>query len=256
MHSLEITEDPGTVLLVHKPLGLTSFDVTYHIKRLLQRRWRKFLPLDQAKKKKVKVGHAGTLDPLATGLLIVCIGKETKNIERYMGQDKTYTGTIILGETTPSCDRETLTDQKYPTEHITHEAIYATAKAMTGELEQFPPVFSAIKVDGKRAYESARAGEALELKGRQIKIHAFDIVKIEGMTVHFSIVCSKGTYIRSIARDFGQKLQSGAFLGSLQRTKIGDYSLENALTLEEIADYFGEKIEIKEGIKIRNFGSQ
>ncbi len=253
---LEINEDPGTVILVHKPLGLTSFDVTYKIKRFLQRRWRKVLPEAQAKKKKVKVGHAGTLDPLATGLLIVCVGKETKNIETYMGQDKTYTGTFVLGATTPSFDRETEVDQKYETAHITAEAIVEAAKALTGEIEQLPPAFSAIKIEGRRAYVHARAGEEPALKLRKVTIHAFEIVKVEGNVVHFEIKCSKGTYIRSIARDFGRILESGAYLGSLQRTKIGEYDLKSAFTLEEIADYFGEKVEIKEGVKIRNFGFQ
>lgn len=253
---LDINEDPGTVLLVHKPIGLTSFDVTYKIKRLIHKRWRKHLPEALAKKKKVKVGHAGTLDPLASGLLIVCIGKETKNIERYMGLEKEYTGTFVLGASTPSFDREMPINQTYPIDHITLEGILEASKQLTGEIAQVPPVFSAIKVDGRRAYKSARAGEELALKTRQVSISEFEILKVDGPEVYFRIRCSKGTYIRSIARDFGVILGSGAFLGSLQRTEIGDYNLKNAFTLQEIAEYFGEKIEIKEAAKIRNYGNQ
>lgn len=254
--ALDINEDPGTVLLVNKPLGLTSFDVTYKIKRLIHKRWRLHLPEALAKKKKVKVGHAGTLDPLATGLLIVCIGKQTKSIESFMGMPKEYTGTFILGATTPTYDRESACDKIYPTSHITEYLIREAAKSLTGDIEQLPPVFSAIKVDGRRAYKSARIGEEIELKPRKICIHSFDIEKIDGLVVHFRIACSKGTYIRAMARDFGAELNTGAFLGSLQRTKIGDYDLKNAYSLQEIAEYFGEKIEIKEGVKIRNFGFQ
>ncbi|MFN4082976.1 MAG: tRNA pseudouridine(55) synthase TruB [Bacteroidia bacterium] len=235
---LNINLEKGTVLLVNKPLEWTSFDVVNKIKMIVIRWLHKHLPKEDAKKIKPKIGHAGTLDPLATGLLIVCIGKETKNIEKYMAAEKEYTGTFYLGNTTPSFDNETTPDFFFETNHVTDDLIYQTAKSLTGELKQVPPVFSAIKKDGKRAYQSARAGEELQLEPRSILIKEFEITKIEMPLVYFRIVCSKGTYIRAIARDFGMALKSGAYLNSLCRTRIGEYSLKDAIGMDKIIESF------------------
>jgi tRNA pseudouridine55 synthase len=242
----EINEDPGTVLLVNKPLTWTSFDVTHKIKRFLIRRWHKQLPTAEAKKKKVKVGHAGTLDPLATGLLIICVGKETKNIEKYMGMPKTYTGTFVLGATTPSYDKETAVDHSFAWEHLKAEELQAAAKGLTGMISQVPPAFSAIQVNGQRAYMAARQGEELKLEPRQVEVFKFEITEIAMPIVHFEIVCSKGTYIRALARDFGKVLNNGAYLGSLCRTQIGDFKLSDAWQLEEIATYFDEPLKFSD----------
>lgn len=206
------------VVLIDKPLRWTSFDVVNKI-----RYGGKFK----------KVGHAGTLDPLATGLLILCTGKKTKEIESYQAQEKEYTGTFVLGKTTPSVDLETEFDAEYPTSHITQEMLENVVAGMTGIIEQFPPAHSAVKINGKRAYESARKGEEVIMKPRQVEVKEFEIDSSAFPVISFRIVCSKGTYIRSMARDFGQKLQSGAYLGSLRRTKIGAFCVEDALTIEE-----------------------
>ena len=214
----------GQVLLIDKPLTWTSFQAVNKL------RWE----IRQAFNiKKIKVGHAGTLDPLATGLLIICTGKMTKQIDTFQGQDKEYTGTFVLGSTTPSFDLETDIDQTFPTEHITDELIRDTTKAFVGTIEQFPPVFSAIKKDGKRLYEFARAGEDVEIKSRTVSISEFEITKIEDNAIHFRVVCSKGTYIRSLAHDFGKALNSGAHLSSLRRTKIGKFHVDDALSPED-----------------------
>ncbi|MDB9874177.1 tRNA pseudouridine(55) synthase TruB [Flavobacteriaceae bacterium] len=214
----------GQLLLIDKPLEWTSFQVVNKL------RWH----IRQAfNLKKIKVGHAGTLDPLATGLLIICTGKMTKQIDTFQGQIKTYTGTFVLGSTTPSYDLETAIDQKFPTAHITTELIHETTKKFIGEIDQFPPVFSALKKEGKRLYEFARAGEAVKIDSRKVTINAFKITKIEGLTVDFSVSCSKGTYIRSLAYDFGKALESGAHLSALRRTKIGDFSVEKAISIDE-----------------------
>ena len=213
----------GQVLLIDKPLNWTSFQAVNKL------RWE----IRQAFSiKKIKVGHAGTLDPLATGLLIICTGKMTKQINTFQGQDKEYTGTFVLGSTTPSYDLETEIDQKFPTEHISEEHIRNTTSQFIGEIEQFPPVFSALKKDGKRLYEYARAGEEVEIKSRKVSISEFEITKIEGLHIEFRVVCSKGTYIRSLAHDFGKALNSGAHLSALRRTRIGDFKVEDALTPE------------------------
>lgn len=183
--------------------------------------------------KKVKVGHAGTLDPLATGLLIIAIGKATKTIDNYLGQYKEYTGTFTLGATTPSFDLETEIDQTFELSSITEEEIRKTATNMVGEQLQLPPMFSAKKVDGKKAYTHARKGETIELKRNLINIKTFEITAINLPEVHFRILCSKGTYIRSIANDFGKNLNNGAYLSALRRTKIGDFKIENATSIEE-----------------------
>ena len=210
----------GQVLLIDKPLTWTSFQAVNKL------RWE----IRQAFNiKKIKVGHAGTLDPLATGLLIICTGKMTKQIHTFQGQNKTYTGTFVLGSTTPSYDLESEIDHTFPTEHISEELIHQTTKQFIGEINQFPPVFSALKKDGKRLYEYARAGETVEIKSRKIHISTFEITKIDGLNIEFMVVCSKGTYIRSLAHDFGKALQSGAHLSVLRRTKIGNYDVKNAL---------------------------
>ena len=182
--------------------------------------------------KKIKVGHAGTLDPLATGLLIICTGKMTKQIDTFQGQIKTYTGTFVLGSTTPSYDLETAIDQEFPTAHITPALIHKTTAQFIGEIDQFPPVFSALKKEGKRLYEFARAGESVKINSRKVTIEEFKITKIEGLKVNFSVTCSKGTYIRSLAYDFGKALESGAHLSALRRTKIGDFSVEKAISID------------------------
>ncbi len=183
--------------------------------------------------KKIKVGHAGTLDPLATGLLIICTGKMTKQINTFQEQIKAYTGTLKLGSTTPSYDLETEIDQRFTTDHITNNVIHETINEFRGEIDQFPPVFSALKKQGKRFYEFARAGEKVEINSRKVTIHNFEILNIKNKTVNFSVTCSKGTYIRSLAHDFGKALKSGAHLTGLRRTKIGSFSIENATSIED-----------------------
>lgn len=214
----------GQVLLIDKPLTWSSFQAVNKLKYALKRKYD--LP------KKFKIGHAGTLDPLATGLLIICTGKFTKKITEIQAQAKEYTGTITVGATTPSYDLETEVDATFPTEHITKDIITETIKQFLGEIDQKPPVFSAIKKDGKRLYEHARAGEEVEIKARKTTIHEFEITRIALPEIDFRIQCSKGTYIRSIAYDFGLALQSGGHLTALRRTKIGDYNVENGVTPE------------------------
>lgn len=214
----------GQILLIDKPLTWSSFQAVNKLKYVLKNR------LDLPKK--FKIGHAGTLDPLATGLLIVCTGKFTKRIPELMGQAKEYIGTFYLGATTPSYDLETKIDAVFPTEHITESLIYETVKQFIGEIDQKPPVFSAIKKDGKRLYEHARTGEEVEIEARKTTIYEFEITRIALPEIDFRVSCSKGTYIRSLAHDFGLALQSGAHLTALRRTKIGDYNVDNAVTPE------------------------
>lgn len=214
----------GQVLLIDKPLKWTSFQAVnklrWHIKKCFNI-------------KKIKVGHAGTLDPLATGLLIICTGKQTKQINTYQGQVKEYTGTFTLGATTPSYDLETEVNKTFSTEHITKDLLHKTTQQFIGKIQQKPPIFSAIKKDGKRLYELARKGETTEIKSREVEVQVFEITKIDLPKVDFRIVCSKGTYIRSIANDYGKALNSGAHLSVLRRTKIGDFSVENAQSIED-----------------------
>jgi tRNA pseudouridine55 synthase len=210
----------GQILLIDKPLKWSSFQAVNKLKFGLIKELK--LP------KKFKIGHAGTLDPLASGLLLICTGKFTKRIEELQGQAKEYTGTIAVGATTPSYDLETEISETFPTEHITEALIYETLPQFIGEIDQKPPVFSAIKKDGKRLYESARAGIEVEIKTRKVMVSQFEITRIALPEIDFRIVCSKGTYIRSIAYDFGLALNSGGHLTALRRTKIGDYSVENA----------------------------
>jgi tRNA pseudouridine55 synthase len=213
----------GQVLLIDKPLHWTSFQVVNKLRWEIRRAF---------KIKKIKVGHAGTLDPLATGLLVLCTGKMTKSIDSFQAQVKEYTGTFVLGSTTPSYDLETEIDHTYPTDHVTDELIRKATAQFIGEIAQFPPVFSALKKDGKRLYEFARAGEAVEIPSRQVHISKFDITRIENLEVDFRVVCSKGTYIRSLANDFGKALNSGAHLSALRRTRIGDFETKDAVTVE------------------------
>lgn len=217
------TEDflNGQVLLIDKPLHWTSFQAVNKIKYTLINK--AGLP------KKFKIGHAGTLDPLASGLLLICTGKFTKRISDLQGQVKEYTGTFHIGATTPSYDLETEIDQTFPTEHINESLIHETVKQFLGEIDQKPPIFSAIKKDGVRLYEHARAGETIEIASRKTTIHEFEITRIALPEVDFRVVCSKGTYIRSLAYDFGRAMNSGSHLTVLRRTKIGDYNVEDAI---------------------------
>lgn len=223
----------GEVLLIDKPYTWSSFQAVNKIKHAIKKH-----PslLVNGVKVKPKVGHAGTLDPLATGLLIVCTGKKTKTIDSLMGMEKEYTGTFLLGSTTPCFDLEKPVDQHYPTGHITEKNIADAAKSFVGLNQQVPPIFSAVMIGGKRAYELARAGVETEIKAREIEIKEFEVVSINMPEVNFRIVCSKGTYIRSIARDFGLALHSGAHLSALCRTRIGDFLLKDAVTPQEFAD--------------------
>ena len=211
----------GEILLIDKPFEWTSFDVVKKIRATINRK---------AGIRSIKVGHAGTLDPLATGLLILCTGKFTKRIDEFMGLEKEYTGTIKLGATTPSFDLETSIDQTYPVKHITEEMLKKAAGKFVGETDQVPPLYSAIKLKGSRAYHFARNNEQVELPTRRVHIKSFEITTFNTPETAFRVVCSKGTYIRSLARDFGKALNSGAFLTSLRRIRIGDFLIEDAIT--------------------------
>jgi len=226
----------GRVFLIDKPLTWTSFNAVSKIKWLIKK---------QFKVKKIKVGHAGTLDPLATGLLIICTGKFTKRIDTFQAQKKEYTGTFTVGATTPSYDMETDINETFATDHITEKQIIDTAKTFIGEQDQFPPIFSALKKGGKRLYEMARAGEDVEVEARQINILEFEITRVELPEIDFRVVVSKGTYIRSLAFDFGKRMNSGGYLSALRRTKIGDFNVDNAISPEEFEKQFNEKTRIK-----------
>ncbi|GAB4481436.1 MAG: tRNA pseudouridine(55) synthase TruB [Thermoflexibacter sp.] len=221
----------GEVLLVDKPLKWTSFDVVKKIRN---------------QHKAIKVGHAGTLDPLATGLLIICTGKKTKQIEHYQGLTKEYTGRILLGKTTPTLDLEMPFDSEQDISHLTKEDILGVVKSFMGRQLQVPPVFSAIKIDGKRLYKKARKGKEIdiEIKPREIEIHAFEITDMSLPEISFRVICSKGTYIRSLARDVGEKLGVGACLSALRRTKIGDFSVENAWQITDLIEKIKENKQI------------
>ena len=213
----------GQVLLIDKPLKWSSFQAVNKLKYLLINKVG--LP------KKFKIGHAGTLDPLASGLLLICTGKFTKRISELQGQAKEYTGTFYIGATTPSYDLETEIDQTFPTEHIDEDLIHETVKQFVGEIDQKPPIFSAIKKDGVRLYEHARAGETVEIASRKTTIHEFEITRVALPEIDFRVVCSKGTYIRSLAFDFGKAMNSGSHLTVLRRTKIGDYDVKDAIDI-------------------------
>ncbi|WP_257670323.1 tRNA pseudouridine(55) synthase TruB [Parapedobacter tibetensis] len=217
----------GEVLLIDKPLTWTSFDVVQKIRNAI-------------KPQKVKVGHAGTLDPLATGLLILCTGKFTKRIEEFQAQEKEYTGTITLGATTPSYDLEREIDQRFDISGITNEMIAETAASFVGEIEQIPPAHSAVKIDGERVYEKARRGEIVNIKSRIVQIREFEVVSIALPDVEFRVVCSKGTYIRSLAHDFGKVMGNGGHLSSLRRTKSGNFQVENAWQVADLVKHIRE----------------
>ena len=223
----------GEIILINKPYRWSSFDVVKKVRGLLNKHQQfTYKTTETAPKFKIKVGHAGTLDPLATGLMLICTGKQTKNIDQLQAQSKTYTGTFFIGATTPSFDKEHEIDVTYPTMHITEDLIEETAKFFIGVLQQIPPIFSAIKVNGRRLYKAARKGNMdAEPLPREITIYDFKITKIALPLVEFKVLCSKGTYIRSLARDFGQALGSGAYLDSLCRTAVGNYQLENAMEI-------------------------
>jgi tRNA pseudouridine55 synthase len=219
--------EQGQVLLIDKPLKWTSFDVIQKLRKILRIR---------------KIGHAGTLDPLATGLLIICTGKFTKRINEYMAQEKEYTGTFTLGATTPTYDLESAPENFRPVEHITEDAIHTATRNFIGEIQQVPPAHSAIKIGGTRVYELARQGKEVKLEPRKITIKEFDITKIEMPIVHFKVVCTTGTYIRSLAFDFGETLGCGAHLSSLCRTRIGEFIIADAMSLEAFEKKVNESL--------------
>lgn len=215
----------GQVLLIDKPLEWTSFDAVKKIRNNIKIK---------------KVGHAGTLDPLATGLLIICTGKMTKQIDTFMGQEKEYTGTFTIGQTTPTYDLESEPTAAVDISHITNEQLEEARKKFLGEISQTPPIHSAIKVDGRRVYELARKGEEVKLKSRQVIISEFELTKVDLPIIEFRVVCSKGTYIRSLANDFGEVLGVGAYLSSLRRTKIGEFSVDDAHQLDQLVEFLKE----------------
>jgi tRNA pseudouridine55 synthase len=220
--------DEGEVILIDKPLTWTSFDVANKLKRACKFK---------------KIGHAGTLDPLATGLLILCTGKKTKQIDTYQAQEKEYTGTMVLGKTTPSIDLETEFDAEYPTDHITPEVLEEARLKLVGDIEQVPPIYSAVRVDGERLYKKARRGEEVEIKKRNVTVSLFEIDATHFPSVDFRIICSKGTYIRSMVRDFGLFAGSGAYMSALCRTRIGAFELKNAW---DLTDFIHQKrVELK-----------
>jgi tRNA pseudouridine55 synthase len=222
--------EEGEVILIDKPLGWTSFDVVNKLRFAI---------------KVKKIGHAGTLDPLATGLLVLCTGKLTKKIDEYQAEKKEYIGTITLGKTTPSYDSETEPDAEFETNHIKPDLIEEATKKFVGQISQIPPMYSAIKIDGKRMYDLARKGKTVDIPSREVFIEIFEITNVNLPEVAFRVVCSKGTYIRTLANDFGKALNSGAYLSSLRRTKIGSFSVENAYTLADFIEKFQVKRENK-----------
>ena len=224
----------GELLLINKPYKWTSFDVVGKIRNSLK-------PL------KLKVGHAGTLDPLATGLLIICTGKLTKQIDTFQAEEKEYTGTMILGATTPSFDMETAIDNEFTIEGITEDAIYAATAPFKGDIAQYPPAHSAVKVNGERLYVKARLGEEVELRQRFVTVSEFEITRIALPEIDFRIVCSKGTYIRSLVSDFGKQLNNGAYLSKLTRTRSGNFLLANAFEVADLVQYLRSKKEETNG---------
>lgn len=217
----------GEIIGIDKPLGWTSFDAVKRLRGTLMRRMGI---------KKFKVGHAGTLDPLATGVMIICTGKATKRIEELQAGVKEYVATMALGATTPSFDLETEIDATYPTAHITREAVDNVLRSFTGTIQQVPPAYSACKVDGRRAYKSARAGQAVELKPRTLVIDEIELLDFDPASIRVRVVCSKGTYIRALARDIGQALGSGAHLSALRRTRVGNVRIDDCLSVQQAAD--------------------
>ncbi len=224
----------GTFIYINKPYRMTSFGALAHIRYLVSKKMHV---------KRVKMGHAGTLDPLATGVLILCTGKATKQIERLQLHDKEYTATLQLGATTPSFDMEHEVDAHYPTSHITRDEIQRVLQGFVGEIEQVPPIFSAVMVKGDRAYELARKGEAVELKAKRVRIDELELTDFNPETMQMSIrvVCGKGTYIRSLARDIGQALGSGAYLTALCRTRLGEVRIEDCYTFDSFPQWLDEQ---------------
>ena len=231
----DISFEEGYILPVDKPLTWTSFDLVNKFRYKLSRK---------LKVKKIKVGHAGTLDPLATGVMIICTGKATKRIDEFQYQTKEYVATLKLGETTPSFDLEKEVDAVYPTEHITRDLVEETLKRFVGTIEQVPPVFSACKIEGKRAYELARNGEEVPLKAKTLVIDEIELLECDLPLIKIRVVCSKGTYIRALARDIGIALNSGAHLIALERTRIGDITLDKCMSPEDIDDFLDKEIPI------------
>lgn len=223
----------GVVLYINKPLQWTSFDVVNKTRYMLRR---------ALSVKKIKVGHAGTLDPLATGVMIVCVGKETKNIDTYTNHDKEYVATIKLGATTPSYDKESEEDAQYPIDHITKDLLEQSLQQFVGEFDQIPPVFSAIRVNGRHAYELARQNKDVKMKPRKIKIYEIELLDVSLPYCTFRVSCSKGTYIRSLAHDIGKTLNSGAYLTNLVRTKVGTISIDDCITLEQLQENINKEI--------------
>jgi tRNA pseudouridine55 synthase len=217
--------EPALMLLIDKPFEWTSFDVVNKIRRACKFK---------------KIGHAGTLDPLATGLLILCTGKMTKQIDSYQAQEKEYTGTLVLGKTTPSVDLETAFDAEFPIANITSEAMLEAAQQLTGTITQIPPIYSAVRVNGERLYEKARRGETIDIKSRTVEVPVFEIDTTQFPEINFRIVCSKGTYVRSLVRDLGLLLNNGAYLKTLRRTRIGDYKIDDAKTVAEFINQFNQ----------------
>lgn len=221
----------GATLLVDKPKGWTSFDVVNKVRYKIKHR---------LKIKKIKVGHSGTLDPMATGLLILCTGKFTKKLNALQGLSKTYTGTLHLGAVTPSYDAESEIQETFPTSHITEAAIASAREQFLGKIQQVPPMFSAIKVDGQPLYKKARQGKTMDIEPREVEIYQFGITRVALPEVDFEVSCSKGTYIRSLAHDFGRALRSGAYLTALRRTKVGDFDIKDAWPLDQLVQYIEE----------------
>lgn len=217
----------GEILAIDKPLGWTSFDAVKRLRGIIQKRLHV---------KRFKVGHAGTLDPLATGVLIICTGRATRKIEELQSGEKEYVATIVLGATTPSFDLETEIDATYPTDHISESKVKETLASFKGVIKQVPPVFSAVKVDGKRAYKFARTGKELELKSKPVMIREIEFLGMEGNEVRFRVECGKGTYIRALARDIGQALETGAYLKELRRTRVGNIKIEDCLKIDEAVE--------------------
>jgi tRNA pseudouridine55 synthase len=218
-----IEQEEGIFLLVDKPIGWTSFDVVNKLRYILRKK---------------RIGHAGTLDPLATGLLIVCAGKMTKQIDEFQGLEKEYTGKFTLGQTTPSYDLETEPGRAISTSHLTRDGVIEATRSFIGKIQQIPPAHSSIKVDGKRAYSYARKGKEVILKPREIEVKEFQIVDFQNPVVSFKVVCSKGTYIRSLAHDFGTRLGVGAYLSELRRTRIGTFNVNDAETIDAVRARF------------------
>lgn len=235
LKNIDFNFSDGEMLLINKPYKWTSFDVVGKIRNALK-------PL------KLKVGHAGTLDPLATGLLIVCTGRLTKKIDEFQAQEKEYTGTMVLGATTPSYDMETEVDQTFDWSVLTEVQIKEATRNFMGDIEQYPPAHSAVKVNGERLYVKARLGEAVELRARQVNITAFDITRVDLPEIDFRVICSKGTYIRSLIHDLGKVLNNGAYLSKLKRTKNGNYSLNDAF---EVVDLVNQIRVLKEEGKLK-----